>query len=532
MPPKKKSSDDIIPSGPMTDAARRSAAEVDLVYEMQRWPRHLFRAEAAEDGQLAESLQLRDEKTWPPFVRELFGRLYGVGTRKREEVAPGNEWAEELHAQCDSLPEWTDLQARVMGDPWKAGVSAGVAASILSPRVPEIPQEVLAALETELELIDELMNKDGKRRASAKLLKHRGDLQNRVAKAKAANASAMTSIRAGNGFATRSGLRSAAQQALGALDEIDAAANAFGAGLGMGHLQPREIAKHMAQDDRLRRIALIAGRLRVQAIDKQRTKVTPGRTEIQDIELGSDPQRLLPSELLNLTSPDTETLLHRRLMENGAMQYRLQGRDTKTRGPILFLIDASGSMYGSRSEWAAACALAIMEIARRQKRKFAVMYFDDGIVGSYWFNDPNQTKFEDLLPVLSLHSGGGTHIATALDHAADVVTGKVDANVVHTIQFVHQLDDGSEVITTEHVEKLRAWSEGSKADVILVTDGDDYSDVGPPANRIKESGASLYTIAIQCEPQPGLVQHSTEVVRMGHGNLEHADAKMDGVFSI
>lgn len=515
------------------EAALRSMSEAELCYRMKRWPRHQFRREAEQEGQLQDAVGTRPEGIWPAFCRELFGRLYGVGTKRKDQPSTGAEWAEELHHQCDSLPEWGDLQGRVGGDPWRAGMGAGIAAQILSDRVPQLPEEEIQALEAELEILDEAMNKDGKRRASGKLLRRRGQVQARLKGARQQAQDALSQLRSGNGFASRSALRSAAQQAMVHLDEVDEAIGSFGAGLGMGQLRPREIAMAVAKDDRLRRIALIAGRLRVQAIEKQRTKVTPGVGEIQDVEMGSALGRLLPMELMNLTSNEGTALLARKLNEQSALQYRLQGRDTKARGPIFFLIDSSGSMGGPRSEWAAACALAIMEIARRQKRRFAVCYFDDGITGSYYFNDPAMTTFEDLLPILMQHSGGGTHIATAIDHAADVITGNFKAEVFHKEEQVVEMADGTEQSVTVDVNKLRQWQEGERADVILVTDGDDYSDVKPPIDRLKEAGASVYTIAIECEPQGGLVKHSTEVVRMrGGSDLEQATPKLDGVFSI
>jgi uncharacterized protein with von Willebrand factor type A (vWA) domain len=481
--------------------------EADMCYRMMRWPRMMFKREANEDGHLKDAIGMREEPTWPAFARELFGRLYDVGTSKMPEPNDGCDWAEELHGQCDSLPEWKQLESRVGGDPWRSAIGAGTAASILSQRVPELPKEDLGALQGELDILDEMMSKDGKRRASPKLLKRRGEVQGRVNAAKQAAQEALQGVRAGNGFNTRSALRQAAQEAAQRLDEVDEALATFGAGSERGELNRRQIATQVAKDARLRRIALLAGRLRVQAIEKQRTKVSRGVDEIADVSMGSDLQRLLPSEMVHLTSSTGTALLFRKLLEDGALQYHLKGRERRARGPILFAIDTSGSMgANSRDEWAAACALAIMEIARRQKRKFAVVYYDVHIKSVHHFDNPNNVAFTELVECLGVMPSGGTNIANALTYCADLLTG--------------------------HVSDKEKWGEGERADVILVTDGDDSSNVKVPAKRIKDHGAALYTIAIQCEPRGDLVGVSDEVVRMRSGELQTTSSKLDGVFSI
>lgn len=482
-------------------AAKAAAADLDLVYHTARWTRGLFNTEAAEDGQLKEALELREEPVWRAFNRELFGRLYGVGCDRMEEPRAGAEWAGELHTQCDSIPEWQALQGRVHGDAWRASIGAAVAAQILAPRLPELPSEDVEQLEAELEVIRDAMTKSGGRKVSARLAELRGELQRRVAALRKQSEAALAAVQAGNGFAIRSGARQAAAAASQALNEVDDALKSLG-GVGHGVAQRRAITKALIADDRLRRIAALAGRLRVQAAAKQRTKTRIGASEVTDVTQGADIARLLPSELLLLATSATVPLLYRHLTEKNAQQYNLRASDTKARGPIIFLIDTSGSMGGRRDEWAKACALAVMEIARIQKRAFAVVFFDDGIAGEYRFTDPANVKFTDLVECLGFFSGGGTNIAKALLHAHDMAQDPT-------------------------------WKPGPKSDVILVTDGEDGSDVATPAQLLKDIGASIYTIAIECSVSEELRRVSVDVTRMVPSDMTGgANAKLDGVFSI
>ena len=149
--------------------AKVAAGEADLAYRMQKWPRYLYKSETAEGGFLNEALELRKEGTWPAIVRELFGRLYGVGTHKIEETPPGNEWAEELHRQADAVPEWQQLEQQVRGDAWRAAMGAGQVASILAPSMPELPDENAGAMEAEAEMMRDLMQGG---RVNANLMEH------------------------------------------------------------------------------------------------------------------------------------------------------------------------------------------------------------------------------------------------------------------------------------------------------------------------------------------------------------------------
>jgi uncharacterized protein with von Willebrand factor type A (vWA) domain len=474
---------------------------MDLAYEVQRWPRVMFRGEVEAGGQLAEAVSARDEGQWGGFVREMFGRLYGVGTRQLEAPREGAEWAAELHRQADAVPEWAALEGRVRGDAWRAGLGAGAASRILAARLPErLPSEDLEGLEAEAEILRKFMEGGGGRRVSQKLLEQRGEIQQRIAAARKDSADALEQLKRQDGVAVRSAVREAAKAAGELLDEMEGGLDGLGCGTGAGVEHRRAMARHMASSDKLRRIAVLAGRLRTQARSKQRTKVNHEREEMHGISKGDDIQRLLASEVGLLVRRETKGLLLARLADKRALQYELKGRQTKTRGPIVFAIDTSGSMGGQREVWSKACALAMMEVARIQRRGFAVLYFNTTVAAEYRF-DPSRYDVAQVLECLSYFSGGGTCIAAALARGAELITDK-------------------------------GWRPGKDADVVLITDGDDHSDVESPAKVLADAGATLYTIAIQAQPTAALARASREVVQIGAADMTAASGKLDGVFSM
>lgn len=487
-------------------AAKKAAGELDLSYRTQKWPRMLFNQEAGTEGLLNESLGMREEGTWRSMCRELFGRLYGVGTKKLEEPQAGCEFAEELHQQADAIPEFKNLQNRVHGDAWRAALGAGQVAAVLASRMPELPEENQQALEAEAEMLKDIMESGGKRRVNQQLLEQRGELQKRIKAAKEASASAVEKMQENAGFSIRSAIREGVEKAQQVIDEIDGGLDGLGCGSGTPAIERRQLAARLAGDDRLRKIAVLAGRLRIQAARKQRTKTTQERQEIVSVTQGDDLQHLLASEVGLLPNPNTRALLFERLDTKSALQYQLGGKATKARGPIIFAIDNSGSMGGARDVWSKACALAMMEVARIQKRAFAVLFFNGDVPENqrYYFN-AGEENFARLLEVLAVKPGGGTRIERALLLGVEIIQGK-------------EAD----------------WPPGKNADIVLITDGEDNrSDYEKCGAAIKGEGASLYTIGIEATlSETGVKSISDDVVVLNAADLEKVSPKLDGVFSM
>lgn len=228
----------------------------------------------------------------------------------------------------------------------------------------------------------------------------------------------------------------------------------------------RSLAARLRGNARLRRIAELAGRFKRIAAGKRRSRVRHGADEIVDVEQGADLGRLLPIELGQLVHPKTKLLALRSLHERQCLQYRLGGRETLGRGPLVVAIDKSGSMEGERDTWATAVALALLDVAQTEKRPFALLCFDGAV------------KHESVvMPGQLLHEAG-------LFVAAD---GGTDIDKV--------IRRGLEIIE-EHPGAIR------QADLVLITDGgsngDDAKVVRDLAARL---GVTVLGVAIGAEPE-------------------------------
>jgi uncharacterized protein with von Willebrand factor type A (vWA) domain len=226
----------------------------------------------------------------------------------------------------------------------------------------------------------------------------------------------------------------------------------------------RALAARLRSDARLKQIALLAGRFKRIAASKRRQKFRHGADEITDIEQGADLGRLLPSELLKLTQPRLRLAFMRSFVERAALQYLLVGNAPLGKGPLVVLMDKSGSMDGPRDVWATALVLALLEQAQRERRMFALICFDAHV------------KFETIvkpgepLPEAALFTGcaGGTEIRVALQRGLEIIRTNPGAM--------------------------------KKADVVLVTDGgSDTASAEALRNAAKEIGVTILGLGIGVE---------------------------------
>lgn len=368
-----------------------------LIYDVPRWHCFLHReARGLDAAQPWDSPELK-------LADELFDRLYAgepEGGEVEGQVDLHQRWAQEFHRNIEQLPSFQRLATECQND----AIAAASAAEALTKELKPTPPDPNSPPST----------------------------------------------------APRRGLASACQRASQAVEEVREALEGLGevafgraAGFGREGARPSEgsrsrpLATRLKNDNRLLRIALLAGRFKRIAAAKQRQKVKHGAEEITDVELGGALARLLPVELAKLRRPRFRLALLRDLVERRAMQYQLSGAETLGKGPLVVCLDKSGSMDGPPDIWATAVALALLDIAKRQQRPFALLGFDGGV------------KFEALvqphepLPEegLFVSCSGGTSIANVLSTGLSLIR--------------------------RHPGALK------KADVVLITDGE--SDTAPAA---------------------------------------------------
>lgn len=204
----------------------------------------------------------------------------------------------------------------------------------------------------------------------------------------------------------------ALEKASAEVEEAKDAENAFGMGPGSpGSNDPKRIAelhKRVRNNPQLRRICELAGRYRRLAQSKQRQKAAHGLDDVVGVVQDGDVGRLLPHELVKLTDPDLEDDTLRRLVERQAMCREYHATEPVGKGPIVVVVDESGSMHGEKVHTAKALGLALAWVARRQNRWCALVAFSGGTKGRTLALPPGRWDEGALADWLEAFLGGGT----------------------------------------------------------------------------------------------------------------------------
>ncbi|MDA8344629.1 MAG: VWA domain-containing protein [Thermaerobacter sp.] len=208
-----------------------------------------------------------------------------------------------------------------------------------------------------------------------------------------------------------------------------------------------ELARQL-MPPRFKRIALLIGRLRNLARSKQGGSLKHLRDEYHSITLGDHIGRLLPVEMAALSDPLRKLDFGRRLLEHKLLEYEVRPIQREGKGPVICLIDASGSMSGNPIEWASAVGLALMDTARRQKRDFAAVFFDTQILAEFRF-ERGKAPPEEIFRFATIGANGGTSYEVPLSWALDV---QAESKLRHA--DIVMISDGECAVSDEFFNRL------------------------------------------------------------------------------
>lgn len=200
-----------------------------------------------------------------------------------------------------------------------------------------------------------------------------------------------------------------------------------------------EFAEKLERLPNLKQIAEWAGRFKHIAQKKQRSKYDKS-IDRSGITLGNEVEKLLPSELAAFKHPSTRNDFLRRFAEGQTMMFDSRGKEELGKGPIILCLDQSGSME-DQDAVSKGFALALMGIARRQRRNFALILFSSGANNALIY-ERGKISIPDLMNLATTFLGGGT-------------------------EFMWPLNESLKVINKSRFKK---------ADIIFLTDGEDRLD--------------------------------------------------------
>lgn len=170
-----------------------------------------------------------------------------------------------------------------------------------------------------------------------------------------------------------------------------------------------------------------------------------GPSEVRGLERGRALSRVLAAELSLLADPDTEGLFWHRYLSGQLMQLELDqelvlSEDASRvpvgqgKGPILLLLDTSGSMRGEAELLSKALCLAVLRLAMLQGRRCLLVAFGAG--RQLRTADLQDVADPALAELLGGRFAGGTDPGKALETALALGAENADLFMVSDGQFV------------------------------------------------------------------------------------------------
>ena len=383
----------------------------DLAYKATHGHRRIWSNQRENSYAVQESEVLGTAKTstFPSFLRETFSRLF-TGNRaekvQAKNVLSEGRWSQKIHGLLDDLPEWNRLTQRCRGSSFNSTLAVTAVADQMLEHIPNHKEDARAARQA----MERLKRREAAGEEIPEKLKERA--QQAIDRAAREADQLADSI---DESAVRQALRAVVDNSNKEMDETEQAMSALGCGSDPGNPSAsdnktkRAVAEKLNQSPKLKQIMEQAGRMKIICQRAQETKAKFGTGELCDLELGDELSRLLPTELVQLVDEDFELLAMRKLLEHGAVQYRLEDKDPEGLGPIVVCVDDSGSMSGLPECWAKGLALSFMWLARAQKRAFAFCTFSGSLGVTMSETDSKRLGPTDILDRLIPFLGGGTN---------------------------------------------------------------------------------------------------------------------------
>jgi uncharacterized protein with von Willebrand factor type A (vWA) domain len=226
-------------------------------------------------------------------------------------------------------------------------------------------------------------------------------------------------------YSLRQAVQEGMDDALDSAEDVVGLVQNFGTHPGQWErLDPRvrmELAHRLQKSRKLHEIAKMVGRIKRMAVGEWSRRVIHGVDEVYDVTIGNDLEHVLASELTYLADPDAEDIFWVKYLEGTLLNYQLRGTEKANRGAIICLVDNSGSMAGEQEIWAKGVAMALLEIAKRERRDFYGIHFGSAHELLEWYFPKGDVNLEDALDYAEHFFNGGTDFETPIGRAVDVL---------------------------------------------------------------------------------------------------------------
>lgn len=243
----------------------------------------------------------------------------------------------------------------------------------------------------------------------------------------------------------------------------------------------------------LKKIIDFIGRREFDPPDNQ-IRLSPfGKNRIQTVRFSDSINNLLPMEAAKLLNPSLKRKFYADMLEGKLLSYQLLGKHyagpprIKPRGPMIVLVDTSGSMHGAPQTLAKAAVMAMAKKMLLQHRDMKVILFASTSQHLEIELTSKKKMAERFLNFLIYTFGGGTDFNTALASGLKALKEKD----FHGADLLF-ITDGKSEISDELV--LARWEEAKKKYNAKI-----YSLIVGDTGESGLSGISDYTYFVKME---------------------------------
>jgi uncharacterized protein with von Willebrand factor type A (vWA) domain len=291
-------------------------------------------------------------------------------------------------------------------------------------------------------------------------------------------------------------IRSSAKAADQELTEEQELCSAFG--VDPGTLQQMDVAQRIElaktlRNNRLAQFTKLLGQFKTVQQAESRKRVINASSEVHGVTQSAYLERMVAGEFLNFADESLETLMLLRWTEHMLNTYDVRGKEKLGQGPIICVVDESGSMGaadvagGTREAWSKALALAMCDQARRRNRDFHYLGFGSPGQLHHVKFPKGQAAIEKVIAMTEHFFSGGTHYEGPLMRALDIIEKEFDRDAAHK----------------------------GKPDIVFISD-DEYGNLDETFlaeyRRVKEKASiRTYGIAVGCSAGGAMKQLSDNV---------------------
>ena len=233
--------------------------------------------------------------------------------------------------------------------------------------------------------------------------------------------------------------------------------------------------RHYLADDKLRTATELLGRARHRAAGAHRTLTRSAPVQISGTELGAELHLHPRAIAVFLGDPDLEREFFRRFAEQELTIRTYEYRGEPDRGPVIVLIDESASMAGDRERVSKGIGIALIGIARADRRASSLIEFSSHGQQRVTHFVPGETDMQAVISALTHFFGGGTDFDAPLTTALDLI----EADPRYTTADIVVITDAEAPLHPDTLARLtRVKHEGPRLFVVCVgVDDGPFHDV-------------------------------------------------------